>query len=57
MIRRLARWIYGNRYQSCPICEQVFYTKSMPLHLWGHKPMDRDVIAWRERLAADREQP
>jgi hypothetical protein len=36
-------------YPACPICGRVFYVKTMPLHLSGHKPDDPDVVAWRER--------
>jgi hypothetical protein len=35
-------------HPACPICGRVYYIKTMPLHLSGHKPDDPDVIAWRE---------
>jgi hypothetical protein len=36
------------RYPACPICGRVYYIKTMPLHLSGHKPDDPDVVAWWE---------
>lgn len=40
-------------YPACPICGQVVYLKTMPLHLTGHKPADPDVVAWRARTSAE----
>lgn len=60
-VRRVWAWlrehVFVDLHPACPICGQVYYIKTMPLHLGQHHPDDPDVVAWQQRGAPSKWTP